>query len=153
MTRRERAIQNFYDGYNCTQSVVLAFEELLPFDSDTILKMVSPFGGGMGRLREVCGSVSGMFFVLGIVCGYSEPKDTEAKKDLYALVQNLAKEFENTNGSIVCRELLGLVEKRQDPTPEERSAEYYKKRPCPELIGNAAQILDDFLKQEGVIQE
>lgn len=145
MTRREKAMQNFYDGYNCTQSVVLAFEDMFPYEKDALLKMVSPFGGGMGRLREVCGSVSGMFFVLGMLEGYSEPKAVDEKKALYEKVQHLAGEFEKKNGSIVCRELLGLTEKRQDPTPQERTEEYYRKRPCPELIGMAAQILDEYL--------
>jgi len=146
-TRKEIAMQNFYEGYNCTQSVVLAFEDLFDIDRDTLLTMVSPFGGGMGRLREVCGSVSGMFFVLGHLCGYSDPKDKEKKAQLYARVQELAGRFEEKNGSIVCRELLGLTEKKQAPTPDDRTAEYYKKRPCPELIGMAAEILDEYLKE------
>ena len=147
MTRREIAMQNFYDGYNCTQSVVLAFADLIDIDKEQLLSMVSPFGGGMGRLREVCGSVSGMFFVLGALYGYSDPKAKEEKADVYAKVQELAKEFEKQHGSIVCRELLGLSVKSEQPVPEERTEEYYKKRPCPEIIGDAAQILDEFIKK------
>lgn len=152
MTRKEKAMQNFYDGYNCTQSVVLAFEDMIPFEKEALLRMVSPLGGGMGRLREVCGSVSGMFLVLGMVCGYSDPKAVQEKKELYAKVQQLAGKFEEQNGSIVCRELLGLSEKRQEPIPEARTAEYYKKRPCPELIGMAAQIMDDFIRENKLAQ-
>ena len=148
MTRKEKAMKNFYDGYNCTQSVVLAFEELFPFDRETLLRMVSPLGGGMGRLREVCGSVSGMFLVLGMVYGYSDPKAVEEKKELYAKVQQLAGRFEERNGSIVCRELLGLSEKRQEPVPEARTEGYYQKRPCPELIGMAAEILEEFIEEK-----
>ena len=147
MTRKEQAMQNFYEGYNCTQAVVLAFSDLIPLEKESLLAMVSPLGGGMGRLREVCGSVSGMFLVLGALQGYSDPKTKEQKAQLYAKVQKLASEFEKRNGSIVCRELLGLKEKKQDPTPQERTPEYYKKRPCPELIGMAAEILEEFLKE------
>lgn len=147
MDRKEKAIQHFYEGYNCTQSVVLAFEDLIPIKREQLLKMVSPFGGGMGRLREVCGSVSAMFFILGTLYGYNDPKAKDEKAEVYAKVQALAKAFEEKNGSIVCRELLGLDKKREEPIPEERSEEYYKKRPCPEIIGMAAQIIDDFIKE------
>ena len=80
MTRKEKAMQSFLNGYNCSQCMILAFEDLLTIDVDTALKMISPFGGGMGRLREVCGSVSGMFTVFGFLKGYDDPKDYEAKK-------------------------------------------------------------------------
>ena len=153
MTRKEKAMQNFYEGYNCTQSVVLAFEDIIPFEKEALLCMVSPLGGGMGRLREVCGSVSGMFLVLGMLCGYSDPKAVDEKKALYAKVQQLAEKFEEQNGSIVCRELLGLSEKRQEPNPEARTEAYYKKRPCPELIGMAAEIIDEFIKENHLIAE
>lgn len=147
MSRRERAIKNFYDGYNCTQSVVLAFSDLIPIEQEQLLCMASPFGGGMGRLREVCGSVSGMFLVLGALYGYSSPEARGEKAELYGRVQEVAAEFEKRNGSIVCRELLGLSVKSQQPIPEERTPEYYKKRPCPELIGIAAEILEDYLRE------
>lgn len=147
MNRKEMAINYFYEGYNCTQALVLAFEDMFPLSREELLKMVSPFGGGMGRLREVCGSVSGMFFVLGTLYGYNDPKDKDAKANTYSKVQELAKTFEEKNGSIVCRELLGLNVKREEPIPEERTREYYKKRPCPELIGMAAEIIDEFIKE------
>lgn len=149
MTRKEMAINNFYEGYNCTQAVVLAFADLIDMDTKQLLMMVSSLGGGMGRLREVCGSVSGMFLVLGALEGYSDPKDNSTKGQLYENVQHLAKEFEEKNGSIVCRELLGLQEKSQTPVPEKRTEEYYKKRPCPELVGMAAEILENYLKKQG----
>lgn len=145
MTRREKAMQNFYEGYNCTQSVVLAFEDMITMDRQQLLAMASPFGGGMGRLREVCGSVSGMFIVLGQLYGYSDPKAKEEKAELYGRVQELAAAFEEKNKSIVCRELLGLDVKKQEPVPEARTDEYYKKRPCPELIGMAAEILESYI--------
>lgn len=146
-TRKEKAMQSFLEGYNCAQCMILAFEDLLTLDVDTALKMVSPFGGGMGRLREVCGSVSGMFMVLGFLKGYSEPGDYDGKKELYEHVQELARRYEEANGSIICRELLGLDVKREDATPEKRTDEYYKKRPCAEKIGSAAEILEVYLNE------
>lgn len=145
--RSEKAMENFLKGYNCSQSVVLAFSDLLDVDEKTLLKLASSFGGGMGRLREVCGSVSGMFIVLGLLYGYDGPETGEVKADHYARIQKLAKRFEEKYGSIVCRELLGLDIKHDSSVPEKRTEEYYKKRPCKEIIGEAAQILDDYLKE------
>lgn len=147
--RGELARQNFLKGYNCAQSVVRAFDDVLEsqgIDPETAARMASPFGGGMGRLRETCGTVSGMLLVLGLVAGYSEPKAFEAKKDLYGLVQKLAAEFREENGSIICRELLGLAAGPSDPTPERRTDAYYRKRPCPELCACAARILASHLQ-------
>lgn len=151
ITRKEKAMNLFETGYNCTQSVVLAFADLLDMDEQTLAQMVSAFGGGMGRLREVCGSVSGMFFVTGMLYGYHEPGDFEGKKELYAKVQTLAERYEKKNGSIVCRELLGLDHKRDLFVPEKRSSEYYRKRPCKELIGCAAEILDQFIQENPIL--
>lgn len=147
MTRKEKAMQKFLDGYNCSQCMILAFEDIIDTDINQALKIASPFGGGMGRLREVCGSVSGMFMVLGYILGYNEPDDYEGKKQLYAHIQELARRYEDANGSIICRELLGLTEKRTDSIPEKRTEEYYKKRPCAEKIGSAAEILETYLKE------
>lgn len=145
MTRKEKAMQSFLDGYNCSQCLILAFEDLITIDLKTALQIASPFGGGMGRLREVCGSVSGMFMVLGYILGYDEPDDYEGKKVLYEHIQELARRYEAANGSIICRDLLGLTVKHQDATPEKRTEEYYKSRPCTEKIGSAAEILEQYL--------
>lgn len=142
MTRPERAYENFKSGYNCCQSIAVAYADLLGLSSEMAARLSSGFGGGMGRLREVCGAVSGMVFVASALKGYSDPKDNAQKKELYALVQKLAGEFERENGSIVCRELLGLSVKKEEPTPSERTEGYYKKRPCPELVRMAAEILE-----------
>ena len=99
----------------------------------------------MGRLREVCGSVSGMFLTVGVLYGYDDPKAKEEKAEHYARIQELAAAFEKANGSIVCRELLGLTVKKEAPIPQERTAEYYKKRPCKELVGMAAEILEKYI--------
>ena len=152
MTRKEKAMQSFLDGYNCSQCMMLAFEDLLTIDIETALKIASPFGGGMGRLREVCGSVSGMFMVLGFLKGYSEPGNYEGKKELYSHVQELARRYEEANGSIICRDLLGLSVQKEDSTPEKRTEEYYKKRPCAAKIGSAAEILDVYLTELNIIK-
>jgi C_GCAxxG_C_C family probable redox protein len=132
----------FSKGYNCSQSVFAAFCDETGLDIDTALKISSSFGGGMGRLREVCGAVSGMFMVVGMKYGYTDPFDKKAKTEHYKLIQDLAKQFEKENGSIICRELLGLSVKADIPVPEDRTESYYKKRPCAELVENAARILD-----------
>ncbi len=150
MTRKEIAMENFHKGYNCSQSVVLAFSDLLGSDESFLLKMSSSFGGGLGRLREVCGSVSGMAIVLGILYGYDDPSAKEEKADHYIRIQEAAHEFEKKNGSIICRELLNLSIKHDVPNPEERTSEYYKKRPCAELVGDSAEILEEYIKNHPI---
>lgn len=151
MTRKEKAMQSFLDGYNCSQCMMLAFEDLLTIDLDTALKIASPFGGGMGRLREVCGSVSGMFMILGYIYGYNDPKDATGKKDLYAHIQELARRYEEANGSIICRDLLGLTIQHDTAVPAERTPEYYATRPCALKIGSAAEILEQYLVEEHIL--
>ncbi len=154
MTSIERglAARNYFlSGYNCSQAIALAFSDLIGLEKEVILKISSSFGGGMGRLREVCGAVSGMFIVLGYVRGYYLPEDYEGKKRLYAEIQELANTFKQKYGSIVCRELLAGVSHTDGGAPEQRSAEYYKKRPCPDQIEYAARILHEFLELHGDI--
>ena len=144
MGRRQKKIVN---GYNCTQAVFLAFSDLYQMDMATAARLSSSFGGGMGRLREVCGAVSGMFLVAGMLYGYDMPGDLEGKKEHYARIQQLARAYEEENGSIVCRELLRLDRKRDLPVPEERTAEYYKKRPCKKLVRMAAAIMEQYIEE------
>lgn len=139
-----KAMELFRQGYNCAQSVVLAFADQIDIDPKVLASMSSSFGGGMGRLREVCGACSGMFLSAGYLFGYDDPCDTEAKKAHYQRIQELAAVFREINGSIVCRELLGLSVKHDDPAPAERTPEYYRKRPCGQLVGIAAAILDTY---------
>ena len=141
------AEENFLRGYNCTQAVVLAFSDLHGMDEKTAARLSSSFGAGMGRLREVCGTVSGMFLVAGMLYGYEEPKDYQGKKEHYERIQQLARAFEEQNGSIVCRELLGLNKKKDEPAPEQRTEEYYKKRPCGKLVHMAAAIMEEYIKE------
>lgn len=147
----EQARAYFLEGYNCAQSVLLAFHKELNLDMNTAACMASSFGGGMGRLREVCGAVSGMFLSLGLFCGYSDPKDRTGKKAQYELIQELAHQFEAHNHSIVCRELLGLDHHADIPTPSDRTKEYYQKRPCADLVADAAEILSEVLKERQLL--
>ena len=135
----------FFEGYNCSQAVFCAFCDVTGLDIDTAARMSSSFGAGLGRLREVCGAVSGVALVLGIVRGYSDPADYEAKKTHYALIQEFARRFAEANGSIVCHALLGGV--AAGGAPEVRTEAFYQKRPCPNLVASAAELLDEMLKE------
>ena len=149
MNRREKAEAYFKEGYNCAQSVVLAFSDLLPEEEDTLKKLSSGFGGGFGRLRELCGAVSGMGIVLGYLYGYDDPSDPEAKKAQYARIQECALPFEEKCGSVVCRELLHLKDRHDEPTPDPRTPGYYEKRPCQGFVGEAAEILENYIETHG----
>lgn len=141
--RAEQAREYFTSGYNCAQSVFLAYRDITGIDEVLAATISAPFGGGMGRLREVCGAVSGMTMVAGFIAPNSQPNDNENKKNCYATVQALAEEFRAENGSIICRELLGLAQQKDDPTPSPRTGEYYKRRPCAEYVAIAARILGE----------
>ena len=144
----QKAKELFLEGYNCSQAVLLAFEDVTNLDKKTAAALASSFGGGMGRMREVCGGVSGALMVLGLSRGYSDPKDASSKKEHYALIQEFARRFKEENGSIICRELLQGVKVTEGGVPEERTQTYYKKRPCPELVWQAAKITEEMLGEE-----
>ena len=148
----QRAMELFKQGYNCSQAVFVSFCEDINLDFDTALKLSSSFGAGMGRLREVCGAVSGMFMVAGMKYGYTDVKDRDAKAEHYKMIQELASQFKAENHSIICRELLGLKSGPDSPIPEERTENYYKKRPCVELVGHAAQIIEEAIKNKDVLE-
>ena len=139
-----KAAENFLSGYNCAQAVAVAFADKMGTDEKTAARMVSAFGGGMGRMREVCGAVSGMLFVLGWLYGYDTPGDDESKKLLYTQVQDLAARFRAENGSIICREI--LKNPPSDPNPTPRTAEFYKKRPCAKMVMTAARLMEEFIE-------
>ena len=150
--RVDKAGRLFKDGgYNCCQAVVLAYCDLFGMDEKTAAALSSGFGGGMGRMREVCGSVSGMVMLSGLLCPADNPSDKAGRTANYALVQEVAGEFRSINGSIICRELLGLDKKPtegqvESPVPSDRTAEYYKKRPCEELVRISARIIGKKIK-------
>ena len=139
--RSARAKELFLSGYNCAQSVFLAFRDLTTLDEQTAAIVASSFGGGMGRLREVCGAVSGMSLVAGFLYPNFDPTNALSKKENYAAVQELAERFRQENGFIVCRDLLGLAQQKDDPTPSPRTESYYKRRPCAEYVASAARIV------------
>ena len=161
----EKAVALFKEGFNCSQSVFGAFAEDYNLDQDLAMRIAASFGGGMGRMREVCGAVSGMLLVAGLETGAVVGSDREKKAENYAEVQALAEQFRAQNGSIICRELLGLDKAGGSETggsetgdsetggsetggsgmshvPEERTEAYYRKRPCAELVKCAAEILE-----------
>ena len=161
MTGKEKAVSLFKEGYNCSQSVFVTYADKYGIDKEMALRLSASFGGGMGRMREVCGAVSGMLMVAGLETGATEGKDIKGKKANYDMVQKMAGIYREANGSIVCKELLGLVPMAsgqehktleavqvnppvtfQDTQPEARTEEYYKKRPCIRLIQMACDIIE-----------
>ncbi len=141
----DRAEELFREGYNCAQAVLGAFCEAYDLDMDTALRLSCSFGGGLGRMRHVCGAVSGMCMVAGLFNGNTDPHNQQAKTDNYQLVRDLAARFKESNGSIICRELLGLDEDGNEvAAPDARTKEYYQRRPCVELVREAARIAEEF---------
>lgn len=143
--RSGKAAELFKSGFNCSQSVFGAFADLYGIDSETALRISSSFGGGIGRMRQTCGAACGMFLLAGLETGTSDPADRTAKAENYETVQELAAEFKKRNGSLICAELLGLKKPEQTHVPEERTAEYYKKRPCVQMVEEAAKIYSEYL--------
>lgn len=141
--RSEVARTYFEEGYNCCQAVVLAYADLYGVDPRHLGAIASSFGGGMGRMREVCGAVSGAFMLTGLHVPAIEPKNREERGENYRRVQELAERFKAKNGSIVCRELLGLSLQKEDSMPSERTAEYYKRRPCADYVAIAARLFGE----------
>ena len=149
MNHVERAVELFVEGYNCAQAVAAAFGDLTGLDEKTAARMASCFGGGMGRMREVCGAVSGMLMVAGVLYGYDDPKATKEKRELYAQVQAMAGQFREELGSIVCRDL--LKNPPSDPNPTPRTEQFYKDRPCARMVATAARIMDEFIEQHPIV--
>ncbi len=149
IAQRKNISKNYFkNGFNCAQSVVLAFADILKLEEKTLLNLSSPFGGGMGQLREVCGAVSGMLLAEGLLFGYSSPADAEDKKRVYAETRSLAEKFKETNKSIICRELLSGTPYNTDGIPAQRTEEYYKKRPCADIVEVAAGILAEYVYEK-----
>ena len=139
----------FMDGYNCAQSVFLAYADLFDLPTDLARNMSVSFGGGMGRMREVCGTVSAMAMLAGLKYPVADPKDMAARKRNYGMVQRMAAEFKDRYQTVVCRNLLQAADAaKNDPAPSERTAEYYRKRPCVRYVAAAATIAGRMLKEE-----
>lgn len=141
------AREAFEQGYNCSQAVVVAYADVLGQEADALASLVAPLGGGMGRLREVCGAVSGMFMVSSAAYRGASNTDRAVRTKLYTGVQLLAERYRKECGSIVCRELLGLEQKSDAPVPEERTPDYYRRRPCTEYVALAARMVGDYLNE------
>ena len=144
------AAELFLNGYNCAQAVAIAFCDVTGLDKDFTARRASSFGGGMGRMREVCGAVSGMLMVAGLLYGYDTPGDDVSKKAHYARVQELAGQFRQEVGSIVCREI--LRDPPSDPNPTPRTAEFYAQRPCARMVILASEILDKYIAEHPLAQ-
>ena len=148
MTLHEkRAVELFREGCNCSQAVFTAFSDIMEIDEKAALRMSSSFGGGLGRLREVCGAVSGMSLVAGVLWGYDNITDKSFKTEHYALVAGMAHRFSDIFGTYICRELLGIRNYEYSPVAEDRTSEYYEKRPCEKCIAAAARILDEEIEK------
>ncbi len=146
LTNAQKAKENFKNGYNCAQSVFMTYAEKFGFDKNTALKLSSSFGGGMGRMREVCGAVSAMFMIAGLAKGYTENNNDEVKAKHYELIQNLAQKFKDKNGTIICRELLGLEKGENNSfVPTKRTEKYYQERPCENFVADACEIIDKYI--------
>ena len=149
MDREYRGASLFMEGYNCAQAVIMAFSDMIGMDEKVCAKLSSSFGGGMGRMREVCGAVSGMLMVAGILYGYDGPEEGQIKKEHYARVQELAENFRKETGSIICREI--LKNPPSDPSPTPRTEEFYKERPCARMVVQAIRAMEQYI-QENPIQ-
>ncbi|KIR01801.1 hypothetical protein P261_00615 [Lachnospiraceae bacterium TWA4] len=141
-SRVDKARELFRQGYNCCQAVVLAYSDLYGIDDDVALKFACSFGGGMGRMKEVCGAVCGMAMIAGLETGNIDPKNVNAKQDNYEMVRYLMNEFKKENGAIMCKDLIGLDGVEEGTRIQDREFGYYAKKPCLEYIADAAKILE-----------
>ena len=143
------AHENFKKGYNCAQAVACAFCEEMGLEEAAVAKMVSSFGGGLGKQREICGAVSGAAFVLGVLRGYSDPAATTEKTEHYARIQDFSTRFKAEHETIICRELLKnlALKKEHTPEPDARTEEYYRVRPCVRFVETAARIVEEMLAE------
>jgi len=147
MNKEELAKSYFYKGYSCSQAIALAFKEYMPnIDEKTILKISSPFGGGLGRLRQTCGAFTSICLVLGYIYG-NDSSDIKKKEEIYKHVQELSKSFIKEFGTLSCKQILKEKDNNITYVPSERTEEYYKSRPCAYVIGYSAKILEDYLNK------
>jgi len=146
--RGNRARELFLQGYNCCQAVLLAFNDMTGLDDKSAARVASGFGGGIGMLRDVCGTFTGACMALGLIEGYDQPKANEIKKELFAQIREFAKRFANDNGSYVCRELRSADAPMQNVNPSDQGEISRRKRQCPELCAYSAQLLETLLLEQ-----
>lgn len=147
-SRVEEAVKTFESGYTCAQSVFVTYADLFGIDRRTALKLTSPMGGGIGRMREVCGAVSSMALLAGLKEGNTDPANEEGKERIYLLTRQLAEKFRQRHGTIICRELLGIEGMEKSAKPSERTESYYAARPCSKLVRTAAEIIEEMLCEQ-----
>ena len=146
MKHDQLAAKLFSEGCSCSQAVLAAFGDVTGLDQTTALHLASSFGGGMGRLRETCGAVTGAFMVLGLLYGFDNSSEPGKKGEHYARIQDFAAAFREQHETMLCRELLAGLNKDTSPIPEPRTEQYYKTRPCVRFVITAAQLLDEYLQ-------
>ncbi|MCI8571356.1 MAG: C_GCAxxG_C_C family protein [Lachnospiraceae bacterium] len=144
-SRVEQAVATFESGYTCAQSVFATYADLFGMEKEMALKLASPMGGGIGRMREVCGVVSAMALLAGLKKGNTDPANEEGKEQIYLLTRQMAEKFKEKHGTIICRELLGIQGMEESAKPSLRTEEYYSKRPCSRLVATAAGIIEEML--------
>ena len=152
--RVQRAVDNFMAGYGCCQSVLAAFSDLYGLNETMAKRIAAGFGGGVGRMRMMCGAVSGIVMLVGLDCGQTEGSDREGKSACYKVVQDLLAKSKEENGSIICAEILGIEGYKKAESSyvaSARTAEYYKTRPCAAKVESAARIFADYLKSKNNI--
>lgn len=142
VNHKDKAVDLFYQGYNCSQATFMAFADLIDHSEADMAKIASSFGGGMGHMGEVCGALTGVFMAAGAIFGYDDPKNKQLKNEHYALIQEIARRFKVKKGSILCRDL--LVKNNEDPQPTSR----IPGKSCEHLVAYASEILDDILKEK-----
>lgn len=147
-SRVEEAVRTFESGYTCAQSVFVIYADLFGLDRETALKLTSPMGGGIGRMREVCGAVSSMALLAGLKEGNTDPDNEQGKERIYLLTRQLADQFKERHGTIICRELLRMEGMEESAKPSERTEEYYRTRPCSRLVATAAKIIEEILLED-----
>ena len=150
-SRQQRSIELFMEGYNCAQAVAMSFADLLGMEEKYCARLSSSFGGGMGRMREVCGAVSGMFMAAGVLYGYEGPEEGGIKKEHYTRIQYLAEQFRKEAGRIICREI--LKNPPSDPAPSPRTQAYYAQRPCARMVALAVGILEAYIAENPISEE
>ena len=144
-SRVEEAVARFEEGYNCAQAVFATYADLFGMKEEDALRLASPMGGGMGRMREVCGAVSGMALLEGLKEGNIVPNDKNAQGQTYATVRTMSDAFSQRHGSIICRELLGISAREKSAVPSERTQMYYSSRPCTKYVKSAAEFVEEYL--------
>lgn len=147
-SRVEEAVKTFETGYNCAQSIFATYADVYGIDSETALKLSSPLGAGIGRMREVCGVVSAMALLAGLKQGNTDPQNEAGKTEIYELVRKMSDKFKAEKGSIICKDLLGISEREPSAIPQKRTRNYYENRPCSQLVACAAKIVEEMLLED-----